>query len=174
MPTFDVTIQGKTYHIEIPEPGATPLRVIVDGESFDVGIAGTALTAEPAAPTAGPRPALQPTPMAPQPPPMAPPAVTPLPPLSVALPRQSVARPAASAELHAGGDIVAPMPGTILSVAIQLGQQVDVGQVVCVLEAMKMKNPIRAPHSGIVAEIAVKAGQTVAHGERLVRLARDA
>ncbi len=71
---------------------------------------------------------------------------------------------------HTGGDIVAPMPGTILSVAVTVGQQIEAGHVVCVLEAMKMKNPIRATHSGAVSEIVVQAGQTVAHGELLVRL----
>ena len=45
MPTFDVTIQGKTYHVEIPDPGATPLQVIVDGEPFDVEVAGVESTA---------------------------------------------------------------------------------------------------------------------------------
>ena len=43
--------------------------------------------------------------------------------------------------------------------------------MVCVLEAMKMKNPIRATHAGTVAEICVAAGKTVAYGEVLVRLA---
>ena len=153
MPTFDVTIQGKTYHVEIPDPGVTPLQVVVDGEAFEVGILGTELGAELVPLAEAPHPAPQPTPLPP-------------------LPRMNVARPAAPAEVHAGGDIVAPMPGTILSVAITVGQQIEAGQVVCVLEAMKMKNPIRATHSGIVAEIAIQAGQTTAYGDLLVRLAQ--
>jgi glutaconyl-CoA/methylmalonyl-CoA decarboxylase subunit gamma len=152
MPTFDVIIQDKTYHVEIPDPGATPLRVIVDGESFDIGIVGTELVAEPAPLADAPRPALQPSPL----------------PL---LPRVNAPQPIVPSATHAGGDIVAPMPGTILSVAVRVGEQIEAGHVVCVLEAMKMKNPIRAMHSGAVTEIAVQAGQTVAYGELLVRLA---
>jgi biotin carboxyl carrier protein len=152
VPTFDVTIQDKTYHVEIPDPGAMPLRVIVDGELFDVGIVGAELVAEPAPLADAPRPAPQPSPLPP-------------------LPRMNDLRPIMPLAAHAGADIVAPMPGTILSVAVKVGQQIEAGHVVCVLEAMKMKNPIRAMHSGAVTEIAVQAGQTVAYGELLVRLA---
>jgi biotin carboxyl carrier protein len=62
------------------------------------------------------------------------------------------------------------MPGTILSVEATVGQRVESGQVLCVLEAMKMKNPIRAVQASIVAEILVQPGQTVSHGAALVRL----
>jgi glutaconyl-CoA/methylmalonyl-CoA decarboxylase subunit gamma len=151
VPTFDVTIQDKTYHVEIPDPGATPLQVVVDGEPFVVGIVGTEFVAEPAPLADAPRPALQPSPLPP-------------------LPRVNAPRPIAPAAAYAGGDIVAPMPGTILSVAIEVSQQIEAGHVVCVLEAMKMKNQIRATHSGRVTEIAVQAGQTVAYGDLLARL----
>ena len=63
------------------------------------------------------------------------------------------------------------MPGTILSVDVKEGQPVEVGQVVCILEAMKMKNPIRATHTGTVAEICVTAGMTVPYGAVLIRTA---
>ncbi len=62
------------------------------------------------------------------------------------------------------------MPGTILSVDVKVGQAVEPGQVVCVLEAMKMKNPIRAASTGTVTEIAVQPGQSVAYGDLLVNL----
>ena len=57
------------------------------------------------------------------------------------------------------------MPGTILSVEVKVGDEIDAGQVVCVLEAMKMKNPIRASFDGTVTDIAVTAGQTVAYND---------
>ena len=63
------------------------------------------------------------------------------------------------------------MPGTILSVEVKEGEQVEVGQVLCVLEAMKMKNPIRATHPGTVAEICVAAGMTVPYDAVLIRTA---
>jgi biotin carboxyl carrier protein len=151
VPSFDIIIQGKSYRVEIPNPGAVPLQVIVDGQPFDVTIAGTEINAAPAARLA------QPPPPAPQP--------TPLPPL----PQAAAPRPAAPA-VSGGHQINAPMPGTILTVDITVGQAVESGQVVCVLEAMKMKNPIRAHAAGTVTEIAVQAGQTVAYGDLLIRL----
>ncbi len=157
MPTFDVSIRGRTYHVEISDPGAMPLRVVVDGEAFEVGIVGTEIGLRPPPITEAPLPA-------PQPPPL------PAPPLP-ALPRLNGPRPAAPAGGYsAGGAVTAPMPGTILSVAVSVGQHVEAGQVVCVLEAMKMKNPIRTTHSGTVAEVAVGDGQTVAYGDPLLRL----
>lgn len=152
MPAFDVEILGKIYHIDIPDPGATPLQVIVDGESFEIGIIGTEVSAAP------PRLA------APLPPAPAP----------VALPQPphvTVTRPAVPAGTNGGATVIAPMPGTILSVDVVVGQPLDTGQVLCVLEAMKMKNPIRATHPGTVAEICVQPGQTVPYGEVLIRLA---
>ena len=152
MPAFDVTIQGKTYHVEIPDPGASPLQVVVDGQPFEIGIVGMEVEAVPARLAPTPRPAPEPAPL---PPP----------------PRIEVTRPAAATGALTGNEITAPMPGTILSIEVKEGQQVDVGQVVCVLEAMKMKNPIRATHAGTVAQICVTAGMTVPYGEVLVRLA---
>jgi glutaconyl-CoA decarboxylase len=84
------------------------------------------------------------------------------------LPRVATTLPAAAVE---GNEIIAPLPGTILSIQVNVGQKVEAGQVLCVLEAMKMKNPIRATDAGTVAEVAIEAGQTVAYGDLLVRLA---
>ena len=63
------------------------------------------------------------------------------------------------------------MPGTIVSVAVQPGDQVAVGQELCILDARKMNNRIRAPRSGTVAKIHVTAGQQVQHGDLLVTFA---
>jgi acetyl-CoA/propionyl-CoA carboxylase biotin carboxyl carrier protein len=59
------------------------------------------------------------------------------------------------------------MPGTILDIAVQMGEAVQPGQVLCALEAMKMKSPIRATRAGTVSEIAVHDGQTVVYGDLL-------
>lgn len=151
MPKFDITVRGKTYHVEIPDPGATPLRVLVDGEAFEVGIVGTSTS------TAAFKPA-EPPPPASVPPPL--PPVRPFP----------VPRPAASAEVAGGHEVLAPMPGTVLSIPARVGQSVAPGDVLVILEAMKMKNPIRATHPGVVTDVLVQPGQSVAHGELLVRL----
>ncbi len=71
------------------------------------------------------------------------------------------------AEAVASGSLLAPMPGTVVSVAVEQGQQVEAGQPVLVLEAMKMQHTVRAPGPGTVTEIDVKPGAQVAAGEVL-------
>ena len=78
---------------------------------------------------------------------------------------------AAAAPVTAGAQTVdCPMPGKILSVAVTAGQAVKKGEVLCILEAMKMQNEIVAPHDATVAEVRVAANQTVATGDALVVL----
>lgn len=66
------------------------------------------------------------------------------------------------------GTVRSPMQGTVVSVPVQVGQQVAASDVVCVVEAMKMENVVRADVDGIIREIAVEAGSAVAPGETLV------
>jgi len=68
---------------------------------------------------------------------------------------------------RAGGNdaIVSPMQGTVLSVAVADGDPIEAGQVICIVEAMKMENEVRAPHAGTVAELSVEAGQPVTTGQ---------
>ena len=75
------------------------------------------------------------------------------------------AKPAAPA--GAGEKITAPMPGNILSVNVSAGQEVKKGDVLMVLEAMKMENEIMAPKAGKVTSVAVSKGSTVATGDLL-------
>ena len=78
--------------------------------------------------------------------------------------------PAAAAPVVTGaGDAVnAPMPGTILKVNVQTGKAVKEGDVLCVLEAMKMENEIMAPKSGTVTQVLVQKGSSVNTGDALV------
>lgn len=62
----------------------------------------------------------------------------------------------------------APIPGTIISVSVREGAEVTIGQQICVLEAMKMKNAIRSPRNGVIASVHVSPGQTVQHHDVLV------
>jgi propionyl-CoA carboxylase alpha chain len=71
------------------------------------------------------------------------------------------------ADAVASGSLLAPMPGTVVQVAVEAGQQVEAGQPVLVLEAMKMQHTVSAPYAGTVAEISVEAGSQVAAGEVL-------
>lgn len=69
-----------------------------------------------------------------------------------------------------GGTIVAPMPGTVLQVAVNIGDNVTKGQTLLILEAMKMENEIMAPADGVVQELNVTKGVSVNAGEILVVL----
>ncbi len=71
------------------------------------------------------------------------------------------------AEAVASGSLLAPMPGTVVSVAVEVGAEVAAGQPVLVLEAMKMQHTVSAPHAGVVTEIDVTPGAQVASGEVL-------
>jgi biotin carboxyl carrier protein len=66
------------------------------------------------------------------------------------------------------GAITAPMMGTILSVTVEKGDQIEAGQVLCILEAMKMENEITAPRDGTVREVLVSEGSLVNEGETLL------
>ena len=74
------------------------------------------------------------------------------------------AAPAAAAETLAAGDVPlkAPMPGMIISYAVKVGDKVATGDLVCVLEAMKMQNSLPAPASGLVKAINFEPGASVA------------
>ena len=82
-------------------------------------------------------------------------------------------KPTRSASSGAGGgagsgQVTVPMQGTIVKVLVEVGQEVESGQAVCVLEAMKMENQILAEKTGKVTEIKVKAGDTVGSGDVVV------
>lgn len=148
MSVYYVTVHGKQYTVEIPDPHARPVRAIVDGEVVEVDVAP--------APTSTPSPAPVAAPVATSAPVSAP-EVQPAPvrdePLSTAV-----------------EEIKAPLPGTVVSIGVSVGERVTHGQELCVLEAMKMNNPIRANQAGVVTQIFVTVGQQVQHGTPLLML----
>ena len=87
----------------------------------------------------------------------------------VAAPAAPVAAPAAAPAPVAGGEkINAPMPGNILDVKVATGASVKKGDVLVILEAMKMENEIMAPCDGTVKQVLVNKGATVNSGDPLV------
>ena len=96
--------------------------------------------------------------------------------LSTSTPEVAVAKPARKAKkskqsVAASGDaIVAPMQGTIVKVAVEIGQTVAVGDLVIVLEAMKMEQPLTAHKDGVIALINAEIGATVSSGTILLEI----
>jgi len=75
-----------------------------------------------------------------------------------------------SCEPSAAGEVVAPMPGLVVDVLVQVGQTVEEGQSLLVQESMKMQMQLRAPCAGRVVEVSIKAGDQVGKGASLVRV----
>ena len=67
----------------------------------------------------------------------------------------------------AGAELKAPMAGTILDVKVSVGQTVNVGDVVCILEAMKLENEIVSPADGVITQVNISKGQNVNNQELL-------
>ena len=143
---YNVRIGERTFVVEVGDLAARPIRATIDGETFDVW-------PEPAAEQAATGRETDQR----------------LKPERAAPPPRPIPRPAESAGLEA---VLAPIPCVIISVAVRAGDTVTVGQELCVLEAMKMKSPIRAPRAGTLAAVRVSAGQQVKHREALVDYAR--
>jgi len=80
----------------------------------------------------------------------------------------SAAATAPQSAVTEGEPLLAPMPGTILSVAVALGETVKKGQLLLVLEAMKMENEIVSPVDGRIAAVFVSQGRAVAAGDTLL------
>ena len=125
-------------------------RVVVDGTAYTVEVeslgAGAPMPVAPAAPVAAPAPAAAPTP--------------------------APAAPAAPAAVAEGAmTVTAPMPGKILSLKVNVGDSVNSGDLVLLLEAMKMENEVFATASGKVTEIRVKSGDSVNTGDVLLVIA---
>ncbi len=100
----------------------------------------------------------------------APVAAAPAPAAAPAAPAAAPAAPAVPAATAAGEQVTSPMPGTILDVRVNAGDSVKAGQVMMILEAMKMENEIVAPRDAVVAQVVVNKGAKVETGSPLIVL----
>lgn len=127
-------------------------NVTVNGKVYTVSVeeVNGAAPAAVSAPVAAPAPVVVPAPAAA-------PAAAPAP----------AAVPAGEAKVK----VSAPMPGTIVAVNVTVGQKVEKGTVLCLLEAMKMENEIMAPEGGTVTGIATTKGASVNAGDLLITIA---
>ena len=87
-------------------------------------------------------------------------------PTGKANPRPRPARSAGSSSSN--GTISSPMQGTIVKILVSVGDKVEIGQALLVLEAMKMENQINSESAGVIKELRVEAGATVGAGDVLV------
>ena len=98
----------------------------------------------------------------------------PVAPAAPVAPVAPTAKPAAPAPSASGAEgavkVESPMPGTILDVKTSVGASVNEGDVLCILEAMKMENEIVAPSAGTVASVSVNKGDSVEAGQVIVTL----
>jgi acetyl-CoA/propionyl-CoA carboxylase biotin carboxyl carrier protein len=72
-----------------------------------------------------------------------------------------------------GAAVVSPMQGTVLAVAVAEGDVVEAGRVICIVEAMKMENEVKAHRAGTVAELSVEAGRPVTTGDVICLIAAE-
>ena len=149
MKTYKYKVQGVDYEVEIAEVEGKIARVNVNGIPFEIEMQKPINAAKHPALAATKRSASAP--------------VTPKEPTPV----QPAAKPHASqpaAPAGAGTPVKAPLPGTINAINVKVGDKVNVGDIVIVLEAMKMQNNIEAENAGTVTSILVNQGDSVMEG----------
>lgn len=150
---YKVTIGENVFEVEIEDITTHPIIAMVDGERFEVW----------------PEARIEPRPMA------APTEVQVVPIDTSPLPREvnydvDVASSGKSGKSRSGS-VLAPIPGTIVSIAVKPGQEIQIGQELCVLDAMKMQSPIRASRGGTIGTIHISVGDNVKHHQLLMEYA---
>jgi biotin carboxyl carrier protein len=138
---YTVVLDGKPLEVDVVDTGASFASLLVDGHSHQVGIEKRA---------GGYRVHFASD--------------------TVAVELEDAARAKATPAHKPSGParLTAPMPGRVVRVLSEAGRDVEAGQGLVVIEAMKMENELRTPRAGRVAEIAVREGQTVETGALLV------
>lgn len=141
---IDVVIDNQKYTVEIKDINSRPVLVTVQGDHFEVWpeAGGVAEFSPGAVPTF---------------------SVPESEPVSGAL--------EGPADNSGGRDVLSPLPGVIVAVLVKPGEIVTRGQELCTLEAMKMKNAIRANRDGTLATVEVEVGDQVNHGQVLITYA---
>jgi biotin carboxyl carrier protein len=150
MNKYQYKVQGVDYEVEIAEVEGNIAKVNVNGIPFEVELQKPINAAKH--------------------PSMNKPKVEAPKPASTAAPAAAAPVAAPAAPAGAGSPVKAPLPGTITDIKVAVGQQVNVGDVVLVLEAMKMQNNIEAEYSGQVTSIVVNKGDTVMEGAVLLTI----
>jgi biotin carboxyl carrier protein len=140
---FEVLLNEKAYLVEVTKISAEGALVSVNGTPYEIGIKDlTAMEAPQMMVVSAPAPAA---------------------------PVAAPAKPLAAAETVGGlTTIKAPLPGLILEVKVSVGDTVKVGDIIIVIETMKMENNISSPVAGTIKEIKVSSGDSVSEGVPLI------
>lgn len=157
MKEYKYSINGNEYTVAVIDLDGNTAAVEVNGTSYKVDILGEELNITP-------RPAAKPAaPVAPAPQPQA------AAPVAQPTPAEQPAAPAPAAQPAGNGKpILSPLPGVILDLKVNVGEQVKAGQTVAILEAMKMENNINAEHDGVVTAIKVNKGDSILEGAEIL------
>ena len=158
MKKYQYKVQGVDYEVEIAEIEGKIARVNVNGIPFEIEMQKPINAAK--------HPALAATKRT------APVAEAPAPTSAPAQPVQPVVKPQPTqqAAAGAGNPVKAPLPGTINAINVKVGDTIAVGDVVIVLEAMKMQNNIESEYAGTVTSITVNPGDSVMEGAVLMTI----
>jgi|GEM_PF-1696485 len=141
MTTYTVTVQGRSYQVELKKRRGTTLSFEVDGQNYSVSIDPQRVQN-----TATSRTTSSP-------------------------PRIATPSPARAVELRGDpNEVRAPIPGIVSEIKTSVGQAVESGATLIVVEAMKMENPIRAHRAGVVKEVHVTKGAEIPSGALLITL----
>lgn len=165
MRRYNIKVGQNEYIIDVQEMAADRFRVWIGDHELDVTIAGdqdiaeATITPEIVPVRTDAESIERPNTV------YRPPAPETLPPLPMS---QQPALPPVSSG-NGESDLTAPMPGTILSINVAPGDRVTRGQVLLILEAMKMKNSIKSPYDGVIAEVLAQPGRAVSYGSVLLR-----
>jgi glutaconyl-CoA/methylmalonyl-CoA decarboxylase subunit gamma len=135
-----VKIGAQTFEVEVGDLSSRPILVKVDCDTFEVWPEAEALPGLPVVEQPG----------------------------QVSPPRSAPTPAAIDAHVDHKRVVTAPIPGSIISVAVVPGDKVSPGQELCVLEAMKMKNAIRATRAGVIAAVLVNTGDHAQKGQPLI------
>ena len=149
MEKYQYTIQGVNYDVEIEEIEGTQAKVTVNGIKFDVELKTPISMGKQVAKPVVKRPVAAK--------------------VTGEAPAKQQTAPAA-VKAGEGTKVLSPLPGSITSIEVKVGDAVAAGDTVVVLEAMKMQNNIEAENSGTVTSVMVNVGDTVMEGAVLVTI----
>jgi biotin carboxyl carrier protein len=155
---YQININGKEYRVEIEDPNASPVKVVVNGKAFNVTVSDQSTSQPVHRPqTDADLEVYVPT------------VASTFVETAVDLETSDIAETTVSPVGNLQ-EVTAPMPGKILDIAVQIGAKVKHGDVLCNLEAMKMKSPIRSTVDGTIVQILIREGQNVSFGAVLFTL----